>query len=189
VNTGDCKRTLSAHGDPVTSIDSLDNLLVSGSYDGIVRLWNVETGENLSAIPDKDNYPISFTKLKSGKGVKYIFLSTLGSVIRLLQWNGNKLEFKKAFTGLSNVKYCIFSSVFTLSKLYLVSGSEDNSIYFWDVNSGSGNFTNIKGHQDVVLGVTVHNLGKEKCIMGTCCMDGSIKIWEVKEEDIDGDAM
>ena len=59
VKTGNCLRTIPAHSDPVTSVDfSKDgNTIVSGSYDGLVRIWDTD-GKCLKTLNEDTNYPM-----------------------------------------------------------------------------------------------------------------------------------
>lgn len=42
--TGECIRTLEGHRDAVICLTAERNLLVSGSADSTIRVWNFETG-------------------------------------------------------------------------------------------------------------------------------------------------
>jgi COMPASS component SWD3 len=63
---------------------------------------------------------------------KYLLVSSLDDHIRL--WNFTSSDPKpKSYTGHSNEKYSIFTDF--MSGQYIISGSEDHSIYIWDLQS------------------------------------------------------
>lgn len=58
--SGKCLRTLPAHSDPVTAVDfNRDGSnLVSGSYDGLCRIWNTANGQCLYTVFNEQNPPV-----------------------------------------------------------------------------------------------------------------------------------
>lgn len=61
VRTASSVREIPAHGDPVTSVDvSPDgSFIVSGSYDGLCRVWNVQDGRAMNTIVGDRCEPVS----------------------------------------------------------------------------------------------------------------------------------
>jgi len=66
----------------------------------------------------------------------------------------------------------------------LASGSEDGSVFLWDVNSKAV-LQRLVGHEGVVMGVDVHPT--EKLIV-SCGMDKTIRLWrdDVGEQKVNG---
>jgi len=59
-----CLKILPAHSDPVSAVHfSCDGtLLVSGSHDGLCRIWDTSTGQCLKTLIDDDNPPVSHVR-------------------------------------------------------------------------------------------------------------------------------
>lgn len=55
---GECVHVLSAHSDPITGVcfdRNNGNILASCSYDGLVRLWDISTGDCIRTLIDDRN--------------------------------------------------------------------------------------------------------------------------------------
>eukprot|EP00957_Ditylum_brightwellii_P158545 12068017-Ditylum_brightwellii.AAC.1 len=83
VRSGDCVSTLPAHSDPVTGVDfNRDGTcIVSGSHDGLIRVWDAATGECLKTIYAGGNPPVSHVRF-SPNG-RFVLSGTLDSKLRL----------------------------------------------------------------------------------------------------------
>lgn len=57
---GRCIRPIPAHSDPISSVDfSRDGtLIVSSSYDGLIRIWDTATGSCLQTLDDGCSQPV-----------------------------------------------------------------------------------------------------------------------------------
>ena len=72
-----------AHSDPITAIDfdHQGKLLVSASYEGLCRVWDVETGACLKTIHDAEAPPIGHVSFTPNS--KFLLTATLDSTLRL----------------------------------------------------------------------------------------------------------
>eukprot|EP00877_Chromochloris_zofingiensis_P008010 jgi/Chrzof1/3462/Cz12g26140.t1 len=189
VRSGRCLREIPAHSDPITALDFNPDatLLVSSSFDGLMRIWDTHSGHCLRTLAsDAQSTPVNFVCF-SPNG-RYILEATLDSKLRLVNFENGKVA--KTYVGHKNEDYS--SSMAFVSPIgpYVVSGSEDNSVVVWDVNSkqvvqhmpgreapdAPGD-----GHCDAVLSVASHPRlpmlatgGHEK--------DSSIKIWTASSQ-------
>jgi len=177
VKAGVCLKRLPAHSDPVSSLDfSRDgSLLVSGSYDGLIRLWETQSGQCLrTLVKSEDNQPVSFVKFSPN--TQFILAATLNSTLKLWKFGDqsvNQFKCLKTYRGHVNEKYCIFAN-FSFGK-YIISGSEDNSVYIWDLQS-KNLIQKLEGHSEPVLGVDTHDT---KQLIASGSMDNTIRLWAV----------
>jgi COMPASS component SWD3 len=133
-------------------------IIVSGSYDGLVRIWDTATGECLKTVYAEGNPPVGGVRF-SPNG-RFVLTGTLDSKLRLYdlsvtgsgsgrgggggkttktqqqQPRGGKCA--KTYAGHTNTKYCTFAS-------FLVSSSSNlNNID----NSSSSNLNNIDNNNN-----------------------------------------
>uniref|UniRef100_A0A673I9X4 WD repeat-containing protein 5-like n=1 Tax=Sinocyclocheilus rhinocerous TaxID=307959 RepID=A0A673I9X4_9TELE len=158
VKTGKCLKTLPAHSDPVSAVhfNRDGSIIVSSSYDGLCRLWDTASGQCLKTLIDDDNPPVSFVKF-SPNG-KYI------------------LACLKTYTGHKNEKYCVFANFSVTGGKWIVSGSEDNMVYIWNLQTREI-VQKLQGHTDVVISTACH---PTENIIASAALenDKTIKLWK-----------
>ena len=147
---------------------------MSGSYDGLCRIWDTATGQCLKTLIDDDNPPVSFVKF-SPNG-RFILAGLLDNTLRL--WNYHKGKCLKTYSGHRNSKFCCFADFVTVGETQMIlAGSEDGKAYLWDMHSKQLVQT-LEGHTDVVLGVAAHPT-KELLVTGGTDKDlKSMRVWE-----------
>lgn len=151
MHTGKMIRVIPAHSDPVVSLDFSSDLsrpvLASASLDGICRLWSTSTGECHRSIVNSENPlpPLTFAKFTPNN--QYVLVGSLGGKLRLWDFDhkhepGTNVKpcptVKKTYEGHKNDKFALQASFLVnepSDRKYVVCGSEDHSVYFWDLNS------------------------------------------------------
>lgn len=90
----------------------------------------------------------------------------------------------KTYQGHTNQKYSI-SGAFGIhqDEAFIISGSEDGSIFIWDVTSKKV-LQKLEGHDGVVLGVDTHPKGNWLVSGG---LDRTVRIWRTDDSDPDHD--
>mmetsp|Transcript_2815 Transcript_2815/g.8062 ORF Transcript_2815/g.8062 Transcript_2815/m.8062 type:complete len:391 (-) Transcript_2815:118-1290(-) len=175
IRTGACLRTLPAHSDPVTaaSFNKDGSCIVSGSHDGLIRLWDTASGQCMKTLFAEGSPPVSHvTYAPNGK---YLLASTLDDTIRL--WDiSDSTKCIKAFRGHDNKKYsmhCHFGA--RKQSPFIVSGSESNEVFIWDLNSRKV-LHRLQGHNDAVLAVAPDPTGTIIASGGSTA-DATIRLW------------
>lgn len=84
-------QSIPAHSDPVTSVQFSGDgtLMLSSSFDGLVRLWDVENGKCLRTIIDSSNPPVALARFSPNDA--YILTSSLDSRMRLWRFSDQQL--------------------------------------------------------------------------------------------------
>ncbi|KAF1742580.1 hypothetical protein MXB_4051, partial [Myxobolus squamalis] len=141
IRHGKCIKILNCHTESITSIDiTYDNtLLVTSSLDGLRNL-------------DEQIYPSSHIKFTPN--AKYLLQSSLCKYLLFLiistikLWDYLKGNIVKLYRGHQNEKFCIPSLFY--GDDFVISGSEDNKMYVWDLQSQNITQT-LSDHNDIVL--------------------------------------
>jgi len=173
-----CIHRINAHNDTVvsSSFDPDGNRLVTAGFDGYVRIWNVDTAECLASYLVTDaTTPVTFAQW-SPNG-RYILVGSYDSTWKLLNTSTGKIA--KTYTGHELNDYCIFASFFLPTGRNIFSGSADNSVCVWDINTKEL-VQKLKGHTDVVVAVASHPT-QDVIASGAIGSDKSVKIWSASD--------
>jgi COMPASS component SWD3 len=125
---------IAAHGDPITSVSFSDDssMVLTGSYDGLIRLWDAENGRCLKTLVDNDNPAVAWAVFTPNS--RYILVATLDSCLRL--WCPTTARCVRTFTapGFTLRKFSCAAKISVRSdKVVLFAGSEDGFIYYWNL--------------------------------------------------------
>jgi COMPASS component SWD3 len=150
---------LPAHSDPVTSVSfSRDGTVVcSASHDGLIRLWDVPTGECLKTIYAAGNPPVCTAKFSPN--AKYVLAGTLmDATLRL--WPVHRTGSNQCARSYQDAKHHT-NSKYSIAADFthdgnIVTGSETGQVVVYDLQSGATQQV-LEGHSDAVLAVAAHD--------------------------------
>ncbi|WPD24270.1 MAG: trypsin-like peptidase domain-containing protein [Candidatus Electrothrix scaldis] len=185
INTGK-SIILQGHIGNVTSVSfSLDGKkLVSGSDDKTVRVWDIETGQELTVFRGHVQ-PVTSASFSpdgklaaSGAGFGWGYHDGEGT-IRL--WN---VMSGKELAVLHGHSESVWSISFSPDGKLLSSGSTDTTIRIWNIRTGK-ELAIFKGHTYAVYSVSFSPNGKLLASgsgFGPDSGDGSIRIWDIESK-------
>lgn len=198
LRTGQCSLTLSIE-DGVTTVavsPGDGKFIAAGSLDRAVRVWDSETGflverldsENELGTGHKDSvYSVVFTR--DGNGV---VSGSLDRSVKLWNLRGDKNNSSsgKPTPGTCEVTYTghkdfVLSVATTQNDQYILSGSKDRGVLFWDTQSGNP-LLMLLGHRNSVISVAVANgnpLGPQYGVFATGSGDCKARIWKYTKTD------
>jgi mitogen-activated protein kinase organizer 1 len=151
--------------DSVSSVHILGHLIMTGSIDGGVRVYDLRQAQ---MCLDKLVEPVTSVRLTGD--TKCLLASCLDSTVRLIdRSDGTVLN---TFRGHANKEYRI-SSTFTPTDSHVLSGSEDGHVYIWDFVSAQV-VRKLSGHSATVSSVDYHPT-RAACLSAS--FDGTIRYW------------
>ncbi|GAA6018592.1 hypothetical protein JCM10207_007229 [Rhodosporidiobolus poonsookiae] len=146
---GTCAATvLTGHTDSITCLQVAEDLphpsfpvLMTGSWDRSVRIWNLETGKEVGVLRGHTRgvRALQFDALKLVTG-------SMDSTLKI--WNWRTGECMRTLRGHRDAVICL-----TYDKQLLVSGSGDSTIRVWDF--GTGEVYTLRGHSEWVNSVAL----------------------------------
>ncbi|GAA6027149.1 hypothetical protein JCM8097_002432 [Rhodosporidiobolus ruineniae] len=164
--------------------------LAAGSLDTVVRIWDAETGQLLDKLKGhKDSvYSVAFSPdgkfLVSGSLDKTLKMFDVGSLRAALAAGGKDAPVGEGgkttcLTTLQGHKDYVLSVDISPDGAWIVSGSKDRGVQFWDPKTAKAQFM-LQGHKNSVISVAMSPDGK--CI-ASASGDWSARIWQYDRVD------
>ncbi|KLT38664.1 WD40 repeat-like protein [Cutaneotrichosporon oleaginosum] len=159
-------------------------LVAAGSLDTMVRVWNVQTGQQVERLKGhKDSvYSVAFSpdgkSLVSGSLDRTLRVWDLAQTKRAVEHSpaGSK-EVEKGLgtcaSTLNGHKDYVLSVAISPDGRWVVSGSKDRSIEFWDILSGQAQFM-LQGHKNSVISI---DLARSGGLLASGSGDCHARIW------------
>ncbi|MDT7972949.1 MAG: WD40 repeat domain-containing protein [Armatimonadota bacterium] len=163
-------RTWKAHKSLVTSLTFLPDgqRLLSASWDGTVRVWEVNDGTKMDEI--SFGRPIRFATL-SPDG-QLLAISTYDPTIQL--WRLSDKTLLRTLTGHKDWVHEVF---FSPDGKFLISGSKDGTVKVWQVWDGSLVRT-LSGHSKPVVTVALSPDGQ---FIASGSEDSTVRVWRMAD--------
>jgi WD40 repeat protein/serine/threonine protein kinase len=167
-------RTFVEHTGWVTSVcmSADGRFALSASYDGWIKLWEVNSGECLGIFKGHRGWVLSACLSTDG------LVALSGSSDATLKlWDIASGECLRTFEGHGSGEYGsgVNSVCLTADGRYALSGGDDHTLKLWDVASGECLHT-FKGHR---LGVSSVCLSADDRYALSGSYDGTLKLWSI----------
>ncbi|KAJ5067617.1 wd40 repeat protein [Anaeramoeba ignava] len=159
-------QTLDDFKDSVTSIYVSSSEIICGSVDGYLRTYDIRNGKLVSDFVDE-----SITSISLSNDENCVLVSCLDNKLRM--FNKDTGELLNEYSGHSNQNYKL-SSCFANNDSFVVSGSEDNLIYIWDLVDAKV-VNKLEGHKGFVCGLDYNS--DKSCLLSSS-IDGTICVWK-----------
>ncbi|AFY80064.1 serine/threonine-protein kinase [Oscillatoria acuminata] len=177
VNDIKLSNTLTGHSQDVRSVAvSPDGMAIaSGSFDGTIKIWNLETGTLIRTLTDHSDAGEMVSSVAIAPNGTLLVSSSNGYGGTIKIWNLATGELLYTIAGAS---FGISSIAISPDSQLLASGSEEGNIQLWNLDSGDfiGTFS---GHLGTVFSVVFSPDGQT---LASASQDGSIKLWTVANQ-------
>ncbi len=188
----ECINILSGHKNRIQALAISPNgyLLISGSQDKTLSVWNLKTGQFLHRLMGHDAAICSIAISPNGRKL------VSGSLDRtLISWNLDKRAIADRFFSHSGSPYshrcgAVYSVAYSPDGAMIASGSEDHSIKLWNQRNGEL-LSRYCEHLEAVLsvqfidhsrinhpGVNANSHSWRNYLFASSSSDGTIKIWQ-----------
>ncbi|OTA54440.1 hypothetical protein K449DRAFT_439336 [Hypoxylon sp. EC38] len=140
--------------------------LITGSDDGLIRVWDIESCTVCSVFNDREGAICSLDISGDGR----IIASGNGhGIIRIWEINSGKTMLK------FGVSLAIITVNISPDAMYVAAGSLDRIVRVWDIAQGNLIYS-LDGHTDSVVSVAFSPSGRQ---LLTGSVDKTMKIWEL----------
>jgi len=155
---------------------------VTGSHDGVCRIWDAATPSCCLRSTFSDSVP-GISGARYSPNGEYILVSSLDHQLNLYPSRGDAPAVGagavKQYTGHVNSRFalqsCFYSPQASGRGNLVLQGSEDNYIYVWDVDQMNV-VQRIAGHTDAVLAVASCP-NANLCQVASAGRDSKVKFW------------
>jgi len=155
----------------MTSLD--ENLLVSGSADKTVRVWDVRSGEPVATL---EGHTRSVWSVKNAQPALECSLLSAGNGGNVKLWDTRTWKARLTMNNNSNDALSV-----ECSETHIFAGSSSSKIYAFDVNTGELS-QSLGGHQWEVWQL---DMSRSKDLDASCLVSGSydhkIKLWSTED--------
>jgi len=163
---GETLRTLKGHTAPVQSVafSPTAGLVSSGGDDGVLRAWNLGTGDELAF--DDVSAPL-LDLAYNADGSRLLVASADGT---LWVWGPTPPLTNQAHA------VAVTSVAITTDGSIVASGDADGLVRLWNLDTGEL-LSDLTGHLDVVTGLA---FSPDGTLLASASLDGTLRLWDVR---------
>ena len=167
---------LNGHSNKITCLEitSDSNKIVSGSVDGSIKIWEINS---LSLLKDLTDSHSKLPVLSISLSLDMKTLISTGNDKKLKIWSFPSLELQNEIIEQKNINIMLISP----SCNKIIIASEDNLIIVWELNKKQQDGLFFKGHSMKITSIIVNENFNQ--IM-SADMDSNLKIWDMKTGDL-----
>lgn len=191
---GDLLKTISAHSEPVVSIDLSpgdETILCSGSYDGLIRVFDSLTGHCLKTLTydkdwkrETDGGVIPIVKVQVSYNAKYILVRSLDGVIKL--WDIVSGVVVRVYDSNNEGKHTMMKYDTDCTLFYpssqqedpvVVGGDENGSLHCWSINKPGQELQTLR-HAKQNSPIMCVDTSTRTNLMCSLSLDGECSLWK-----------
>ncbi len=174
-----CLYTLTSDPDRIVEVNAValspdGQIVVSGSDDRLIRLWDAETGNLYQTL---SGHTGSVTAVAIGADGNLLISGSWDTTIK--QWNLATGELQQTLTELPNLAKPITALVITPDGQTLISSNRSSEITLWNLHTGQRH--SFTGHTDQVNTLALSQDGK---ILASGSADSTVKIWHLGTREL-----
>jgi len=180
--SGTVLQTLRGHSDKIYSLCTLTlsdgrNLVVSGSWDRTIKLWDVGFGNLVWTLDDSTvSEAIEVvTAVTTAKGQQLIVSGSDDCAVNC--WDALSKQLFASLQGHSDSIAAVSNVVLPNGVQYLISGSKDSTIKLWDLESKEEHKT-FTGHHDGITCLCVFSIDNQQ-LLASGAWDNTVKLWDI----------
>ncbi len=160
-----------------------EKFIISGGNDKLICLWDVKTGK-CTKFESGHSEPIRAVAW-SNDG-KHIISASNDCTIKIKYYNSEKQTLEDGYEELPKMHDdFIYGANISLNGIYAIGGSTDSTVGFWRISDKTFIYK-AEEHEDFVWNVSSSPEIEGKFYVATSSSDGTVKIWDVSGEEING---
>lgn len=154
-------------------------LLVGGSSEGYLRVWDAETGEPIGAPIETAVGPVwSIATVTCSEHSVLVASGSSDGIVAV--WNALTGELEGAILEHSDSVFSVAMTTRSDGSPILASGSIDGTVTMWDVISGEQLKQTISAHNEPVYSVALGTRAADSMVLASGAEDGTIRLWDVQ---------
>ncbi|CAD6444726.1 3f01e09e-0372-41c3-ac7e-2cebb502f05e [Sclerotinia trifoliorum] len=154
--------------------------VAAGCLDNLIRIWDAVSGDLVVLFKGHKDAVFSVAFAPNNKHLVSASLDKTTKMWELAPRKGehpnNTSESSRCIKTFEGHKKFALSATFTPDGKWILSGSKDNEIQFWNVETGESQLT-LQGHKNSIISVAASPRGG---CFASASGDNSMKIWSYK---------